>query len=211
MHPALRSDPWSDFVALLSRIISDPAVFLGPTTGQTAGLDLTTVGLVAGQIILLPKETWRIEYQRVLLRYLGLLFPAVLLINVGMVMGSIGVSGYLFAKFQAELPQESWKQLWSGAGHAAITLLVMAVCWHQIKRGRYSPRDWVMSWSIANLYWLYQLILNTPPWLGFQQQLPILLGSSLVGVGVSSIGNLVYFRRVIPGSRLPTNQTNALL
>ena len=32
MHAALKSDPWSDFVAPLVRILRDPALFLGPTT-----------------------------------------------------------------------------------------------------------------------------------------------------------------------------------
>lgn len=210
MHAALKSDPWSDFVALLARILHDPALFLGPTTGQTAGLDLTTVGLIAGQLILIPKPDLRLKYQTAVFKYLRLLFPIVILINVGMVVGSAWVSAYLFAKFQTSLPVESWKQLWSGAGHVVIPVLVIGICWYQIKRGRYTDISWGVSWIAANLYWLYQLVLNTPPWLGFQEQRPILLGTCLAGVGLSSAASIFYVLTRLTHKKRPVS-TNALL
>lgn len=211
MHPALQSNPWSDFVALIRQVLSDPALFLGPTTGQTASLDLITAFLVAGQLLLLHRPAWRERYQKVLLGNLRLLFPVVLLINIGMMVGSIWVSGYLFAKFQTALPLESWKQLWSGLGHVAVPLMVVAVCWHQITRGSFSRLEWAAAWTAANLYWLYQLTLNTPPWLEFQQQLPVLLGTTLSGVVVSLIGNIIYLKKTPQKKGVTTRQSNALL
>lgn len=204
MHAALKSDPWSDFVALFGHIFSDPALFLGPTTGQTAGLDLVTMGLVAGQLILVPRPTWRFKYQRVLLKYFGMLFPVVLLVNIGMALGSIGISGYLFAQFHDSLPVESWKQLWSGVAHVAVSVLVIAVCLRQVRRGCYSRANWAVSWILANAFWLYQLLLNTPPWLGFQDQLTVLLGSALLGAFASTVGSLLYLD-CVTGRRLHQN------
>lgn len=210
MHAALKSDPWSDFVALLVRIVNDPALFLGPTTGQTAGLDLTTILLITVQVILIPKPELRLKYQRAVLKYLGLLLPIVVLINVGMVVGSAWVSIYLFTKFQTSLPVESWKQLWSGVGHIAIPVLVIAICWYQIKRGNYAKVNWGAAWIAANLYWLYQLVLNTPPWLGFQEQTPVLLGTCLTGVGLSSVASLMYLLPRLRSKSGPVTK-NALL
>ena len=155
MHSSVVPSP-TDLAAMVAYVLGNPHLFISSSTVMTTGLVLGAVALTA-----VPRGA-----------------PALRLIAppLAMVLGYFGVGSILLAteillRFHAAMPDATETQFVSGIGHFVEAAAGIAILLPHL--GGRPRRLWVTANAIAILYWSAQVLVITPPWFAFQNQLEL--------------------------------------
>jgi hypothetical protein len=173
MHASLVPSAY-DLAGLLAYVLGNPSLFISSSTWMTTGI---LVGAVALS---------KVQRSSPVLRIVA---PPLAMVLLYFGAGSMALATQILVRFHGVSPDAAETQFASGVGHLVAAAAGIALLFPYL-RGR-SRRAWILSNAAAVAYWTAHIVVLTPPWLAFGDQLeltrPVALGALASGALISAV------------------------
>lgn len=167
----------NDLAGLLAYILGNPYLFISSSTVMTTGF---LIGAVAVSIV--PRTA-------PLLRVVA---PPLVMVLVYFGLGSIALATEILIRFHAQIPDATETQFASGIGHLVEAVVGIAVLVPHMRRR--SRQTWIVANALAVTYWTAQVILLTPPWFAFGDQLELMRAFAFSSLAIGALLSLALWR-----------------
>jgi hypothetical protein len=167
----------SDLAGLLAYVLGNPYLFISSSTVMTTGL---LIGAVAVSVV--PRTA----------SVLRLVAPPLAMVLVYFGLGSIALATEILIRFHAQVPDATETQFASGIGHLVEAAVGIAILVPHLRRR--SRQTWIVANALAVTYWTAQVIILTPPWFAFGDQLELMRVLAFGSLAIGALLSLALWR-----------------
>jgi hypothetical protein len=167
----------NDLASLLAYVLGNPYLFISSSTVMTSGL---LIGAVAVSVV--PRSA----------PLLRLVAPPLAMVLVYFGLGSIALATEILIRFHAQIPDATETQFASGIGHLLEAGVGIAILVPHLRRQ--TRRAWIVANALAVTYWTAQVVVLTPPWFAFGDQLELMRALAFASLATGALVSVVFWR-----------------